>query len=130
MADSETISIGHEADAGNVRAIVLMAIGFAIAVVLILLFVYGIFRYFNRVGSISLPVNPMAETDREQIPPSPRIEEYPARELEDLHAREQRILSTYGWTDRNAGIVRIPIDRAIELQLERGFPVRRPTVTK
>jgi len=130
MTDSEPLSIGHETDEGNVRAIALTAIGFAIAVVLILLFVYGIFRYLNRMASVSVPVNPMAETDREQIPRSPRIEAYPARELEDLHGREHRILSTYGWTDKNAGIVRIPIDRAIELQLQRGFPVRRQTVTK
>ena len=130
MTDSESLSIGHETDEGNVRAIALTAIGFAIAIVLVLLFVYGIFRYFNRVAAVPGSLNPMAETDREQIPPSPRIEEYPARELEDLHAREQRILSTYGWTDKNAGIVRIPIERAIELQLQRGFPVRRPTETK
>jgi hypothetical protein len=130
MTDSESLSLGHETDEGNVRAIVLAAIGFAIGIVLTLLFVYGIFRYFNRIAAVPGSLNPMAETDRAQIPPSPRIEEYPARELEDLHAREQRILSTYGWTDKAAGIVRIPIDRAMELQLERGFPVRRPTVTK
>jgi len=37
------------------------------------------------------------------------------------------VLSTYGWTDKNAGVVRIPIDRAMELQLERGFPTRKET---
>ena len=82
MTDSESLSIGHETDEGNVRAIALTAIGFAMAIVLVLLFVYGIFRYFNRVAAVPGSLNPMAETDREQIPPSPRIEEYPARELE------------------------------------------------
>ena len=36
--------------------------------------------------------------------------------------RKNSILSTYGWTDKKAGVVRIPIDRAMELQLERGLP--------
>ena len=34
------------------------------------------------------------------------------------------MLTTYGWVDKNAGTVRIPIDRAKELLLERGLPVR------
>lgn len=29
------------------------------------------------------------------------------------------------WVDQGAGVARIPVDRAAELALERGFPVRR-----
>jgi hypothetical protein len=29
---------------------------------------------------------------------------------------------TYGWIDRNGGVVRLPIDRAMDLVLERGLP--------
>jgi hypothetical protein len=35
-----------------------------------------------------------------------------------------RRLSSYGWVDREAGIVRIPIDRAMDLLAERGLPAR------
>ena len=72
----------------------------------------------------------MAETDRQQFPQTPRIEEHPAIELKELHSQEDRILSTYGWTDKKAGLVRIPIDRAMELQLERGFPMRKEALKK
>ena len=34
-------------------------------------------------------------------------------------AREQAVLRSYGWADRNARLVRIPIDRAIELYVQR-----------
>jgi hypothetical protein len=34
------------------------------------------------------------------------------------------MLTTYGWMDQNAGVVRLPIERAKELILERGLPVR------
>lgn len=34
-------------------------------------------------------------------------------------------LSTYGWVDRSAGSVHIPIERAIELTAQRGLPVRQ-----
>jgi hypothetical protein len=67
----------------------------------------------------------MAETERQQMPPVPRIEEHPAIELKDLRTQEDKILSTYGWTDKRSGIVRIPIERAMDLQLQRGFPTRQ-----
>jgi hypothetical protein len=36
------------------------------------------------------------------------------------------ILHSYGWVDEQAGLVRIPITRAMELLTERGLPVRPP----
>jgi DNA-binding GntR family transcriptional regulator len=39
-------------------------------------------------------------------------------------AAETAILHSYGWVDRDAGIVRIPIERAIEILAERGLPTR------
>jgi hypothetical protein len=34
------------------------------------------------------------------------------------------LLEGYGWVDREAGVVRLPIERAMELLLERGLPTR------
>jgi hypothetical protein len=42
--------------------------------------------------------------------------------LAELRAAEDGDLNSCGWVDRNAGIVRIPIDRAMQLILERGLP--------
>ena len=47
--------------------------------------------------------------------PTPREQPDPLVDLETLRAREDAQLNSYGWVDRNAGVVRIPIDRAIEL---------------
>jgi hypothetical protein len=44
--------------------------------------------------------------------------------LENLRKDEDEKLSTYGWVDKNAGRVRIPIDRAMDLVVQRGLPVR------
>jgi hypothetical protein len=68
--------------------------------------------------------NPLAETETQQMPPQPRIEEHPAVELKDLRSQEEKILTTYGWTDKDKGIVRVPIDRAMELRLQQGFPTK------
>jgi hypothetical protein len=65
-----------------------------------------------------------------QIPPVPRIEEHPAIEIQQLHAQEDQTLSTYGWVDKGKGMVRIPLARAMELQMERGFPTRKEPIQK
>lgn len=44
--------------------------------------------------------------------------------LQKFRAEEEHLLTTYGWVDQNAGVVRLPIDRAKELLLGRGLPVR------
>jgi hypothetical protein len=91
--------------------------------------VYGIFRYLETHPATSVQPNPMALFDS-QIPPAPRIEEHPAIEIQQLHTQEDQTLSTYGWIDKSKGIVRIPLDRAIELQLQRGLPTRKEPLQK
>jgi hypothetical protein len=40
--------------------------------------------------------------------------------MRELRAREEAALTSYGWVDREAGRARIPVERAMELLLERG----------
>jgi hypothetical protein len=121
--------VGHEGRDADVRPIVLTGIGLALTVLVVGVIVYGIFRYLETHPATSVQSNPMAVFDS-QIPPEPRIEEHPAIEIQELHAQEDQTLSTYGWMDKNKGVVRIPIERAMELQLQRGFPTRKETLQK
>ena len=41
----------------------------------------------------------------------------------DLHAREDLLLNNYSQVDGQPGTIRIPIDRAMELLVQRGLPV-------
>ena len=56
--------------------------------------------------------------------PQPREQISPSEELKTFRARENAELNSYGWVDRDAGIVRIPIDRAMDILMERGLPTR------
>ncbi len=42
-----------------------------------------------------------------------------------MRAAEEKILHSYGWIDQQKGIVRIPIERAMELTAQRGLPARK-----
>jgi len=121
---------GHETKDASIRGIVFTGLGLAIAAAIALSIVYGIFQYLSTQPVTTAPPNPMAETGVQQFPPEPRVEEHPAVEIQQLHAKEDSLLSTYGWTDKEAGVVRIPIDRAIDLELQRGFPVRKEAAKK
>lgn len=38
--------------------------------------------------------------------------------LADLRAKEKAAVSTYGWVDKDKGVVRLPVDRAVELTIQ------------
>lgn len=121
--------VGHETRDAGVRPIILTGAGLAVMIAISAFIVYGTFRYLGTHPATGARTNPMS-VGGSQIPPGPRIEEHPAITIRQLHAQEDRTLSTYGWTDKKAGVVRIPIDRAMELQLERGFPARKEQLQK
>jgi hypothetical protein len=58
------------------------------------------------------------------LPPAPNLQNQPFKDLYQLRHSEAEKLTTYGWVDQEGGIARIPIDRAMEVMLQRGFPVR------
>lgn len=53
-------------------------------------------------------------------PPGPMLEIDPERNLATFRQREDAQLHSYGWIDRQAGIVHIPIERAMDLLAEDG----------
>jgi hypothetical protein len=54
--------------------------------------------------------------------PPPRLQVDPAADLLRLRSDEQKRLTGYGWADPDHHLVRLPIERAIELTAERGLP--------
>lgn len=54
-------------------------------------------------------------------PPAPRLQVAPQAELDRLRAIENTQLDSYGWVDHDKSIVRLPIDRAVQLLSERGL---------
>lgn len=55
--------------------------------------------------------------------PQPLLETDERNELTDFRMHEEQQLNTYGWVDQKAGVLHIPIERAMQLMAERGLPV-------
>ena len=58
-------------------------------------------------------------------PPEPRLQSDPSTDLKRWREREDESLRSYSWADRARGVVRLPVERALELVLRRGLPTRR-----
>ncbi len=116
---------GHEDRDVSLRPIVIASLGLA-ALILVavaamrLLFVYNL----DRTAKLSEPANPLAVASGERLPPEPRLLPHPVEQLQQLRAEEKSTLESYGWVDRSKGVVRIPVERAMELVAKRGLPKR------
>lgn len=117
---------GYEVSDANARSLALSGIGLFAIILAALALMYGALVFFERRHEKTAePPHVLAEA--RQIPPAPRLQITPERDLQAFLAAEDSVLHGYGWVAREAGIVRIPIDSAMALLLRRGLPVRPAT---
>jgi hypothetical protein len=67
---------------------------------------------------------PRLAREREAMP-EPRLQVDAPNELRQLRAAEESALNSYGWVDKDTGIVKIPVDRAMEILAKKGLPARK-----
>jgi hypothetical protein len=114
--------LGHEPRDVSVRWVVVAAFGGLLVVALSGAARYGLQRLYATADLTAAAPPPRALERRAPEPPPPRLQVDPAADLATHLARESAILGSYGWVDESAGIARIPIERAMELIAERGWP--------
>jgi len=120
----------HEERDVNIRAILAFGAGLIAVAIVIHVLVWLLFMYFNAREAAQPPAEyPLATEQKRRLPPEPRLQTNPREDLRELRAGEDELLTTYGWVDRNVGVVRIPIDEAMKLVIQRGLPAR-PEVKK
>ncbi len=122
----ENPEVHHETSDVNIGGVLGFALGLLIATLFICFAVWVLFKYFEaREARAVTPVYPLAVTTQEtRLPPEPRLQTNPREDLGNLRTHEDEILTSYGWVDKNNGVVRIPIDEAMKLTLQRGLPAR------
>ena len=83
----------------------------------------GLLEWFEARDAVRrAPRSPLIETDVQA--PAPTLETEPGQILARLRRLEETQLTTWAWLDAEAGLARIPIDRAIEIVAERGLAHR------
>jgi hypothetical protein len=124
QANSGSHARRHETTDADVRAIGKFVVGLFLALVATLVVARLVFNYFAAHQGLGPPASPFAN-QRELPPPGvPRLQAAPPLELDQYREQQEKLLQSYGWVDQSTGIVRIPIDRAMDLLIQRGLPVQ------
>src|SRR5215813_5011829 len=114
--------------------------GVAVLGVVIYFILIGMYRYLDNYDRTHQPpANPMAATlgmdaqsmsykqiqeQAQQTFPKPVLEHSEQTQYLDELRKENEVLGSYDWVDQKNGVVRIPIDQAMDLLAQRGLPVR------
>ena len=140
---NSTSDAGYEHQDIGTAGVLYFLLGLAVAGLLVFFIVDGLYHYLDkRSEAEQTPVNPLvtnAPVDTRHIPaeyngdyekflkenfPAPQLEVDERGQLNGIRLKEEETLSTYDWIDKNAGTVRIPITRAMDLIAQRGLPTR------
>ena len=126
--DADNVEVVHEESDVNVAAILRYGLGlFAVAVVVHIFLWWLLGAYERQNERAQTQVFPMAAGQQNRLPPTPRLQENPQQELQQLREKQKALLEGYGWVNKEAGIARIPIEEAMKLVVERGLPAREGT---
>jgi hypothetical protein len=145
---------GHETSDVNIRAILAFGAFLVFSAIVIHVLLWGMYRWLDNQAEKRNPEpNPMvqtqaqhpaaqgatptmtAETEQNTLQrlkatfPEPRLQTDDTRDMNIMREEQNKQLEQYQWMNKETGKVRVPIDRAIELVLERGLPVVPAGVT-
>lgn len=124
----------------SAMGIIYFLVGLAAATLIIQFLLAGMYKWLDqRERTQQAPISPLVANlpaDTRQIPgkypqtafPDPRLETDERNQLNDIRLSEEQKLNSYGWVDKKAGTVHIPIERAMDLVVQRGLPVRTSQV--
>ncbi len=126
--------VAHETSDISFRGVLAFGIGLLVVGIVIHLAVGLMFKLLSDAERRPVtPDYPMAAAQENRLPPEPRLQPEPPRwrtprdDLRDFRQQEDEILGSYGWNDKKAGVVRLPIDVAMKLAVQRGLPSRDNT---
>jgi hypothetical protein len=116
---------GHEMSDVSMRGVLAFAAGLLVTGIIIYVLIWLFFVFLaGQQTRETVRQYPMARGQQERVPPMPRLQINPREDLRELRSAEETVLTSYGWVDQNNGVVRIPIDEAMKLTVQRGLAAR------
>lgn len=118
---------GYEHKDANVRSLYKYGLTLAIMIAIVMVAMDRTYWFLAKIESLGPPASPFQNV--RVLPPQPRLQVQPGFELKSYCEMEQQQLSTYGWVDHHNGVVRIPVEQAMEMVLQKGLPARAAGAT-
>lgn len=117
----------YEHTDADTKPLIRFLIGCVVSAVIIHAGLAGAYQFMINVGvasEVSERRYPLSEGRPQQLPPAPRLQQFPVNERYQFQLEERRLLTSYSWENKAAGVVRIPIAEAMRLTIEKGLPAR------
>jgi hypothetical protein len=133
--DGQNEEMDFEREDLRAKPILLFLFGLIVGCLLVALVLKGLYSYLdsyeNHHQAAQSPLVQQTTTDTRNVEPGdikkfpqPRLESDETTEINAFRMQEEETLNSYGWVDQQAGVARIPIDRAMALLAQRGLPTR------
>lgn len=139
MAEDMNKHAGFESQDLESKSITGFLVGLALVCVVVALLLRGLFGLLDANARAHQPaISPLAavsnsdtrdlnradvKAEIKKVFPEPRLEDDERGELKNILLDQEQKLNSYGWVDEKAGVARIPIERAMQLVVQRGLPV-------
>jgi hypothetical protein len=118
---AESLALNYEVSDSKARPLFLSMLALGVFTVFVFGFAYGLLALAgNGLQDQSNVLNDTV-TSVQQIPPAPRLEQNPLVDGTRIEAEARAQLDAWGWVNQRAGTAHIPIDRAMDLIVERGL---------
>ncbi|MDQ6669441.1 MAG: hypothetical protein M3069_01530, partial [Chloroflexota bacterium] len=123
-ADAEDIQAGFERSDMNVGWVIAggVCLLVALGVVLVVVSVFEV-KVTGLPVTVERPPDLVDRLNGAPTPPPPRLERAEGEQLAAYRAAAEQSLNSYGWVDRQAGTVRMPISQAMDRVAQQGLPV-------
>jgi hypothetical protein len=116
--------VGHELS--DLRPGYIALFGIALTAVIVAAAVITSLLIHFKAAEHSRQETPVPRLARErEATPGARLQVDANKDLRQMRAGEDAVLNSYGWVDKDSGIVRIPIERAMEILAKKGLPARK-----
>ena len=113
---------GYETRDVNTRAIIYFGIVLFLVIAFSFVGMRWLFGYFSTTQQLGPAASPF--NNSRTLPPAPRLQVQPVVDLNQVRQSQDELMHSYGWVDRPNGKVHIPIERAMDLIVERKLPAR------
>jgi hypothetical protein len=121
---NDSIVRGHETSDANPRTVLVSGLSVSVGLLAIgMLISWGAYVGFKSIATVKDGKPRTFTTLNESIFPQPRLQPDPHVALVPFIKNQEEILASYGWVDKEKGVARIPIERAMELVVKQGLPL-------
>ena len=124
--DVRNPGVRYEPSQADLRVVLGFLVALGLATAMVLLVLWGMFGYFRGLSARRGPLpSPITFSSQPKVQP-PRLQPDPVADYNVYQLSAKEKLNSYGWVDQKSGFARIPIDRAMDLLVQRGLPWKAP----